>query len=130
MIFTADVRDWLKTKLAADYYYIGKLDNRRCRSVGVYQLSQSGAPLCGIGQDMSYEVLPVSVLLHWTNSADETERAARQLFEALRSARGQNINEHKIYHIDLLTPLPVFLGTDEKGVYEWVIELQLYYERK
>lgn len=31
--------------------------------------------------------------------------------------------------IELLTPEPVDVGTDDKGVYEQVIEVKFYYER-
>ena len=130
MLYTADVREWLKTLSAADHYSVGKIDNRLDRSIGVYALDTSGYPVRAIGQDSSYTILPVSVLIHWTKDAKITEQAARQLFEAIRTARNQTVNGHKIYLIDLLTPDPVFIGTDEKGVYEWVIEFQIYYERK
>ena len=40
------------------------------------------------------------------------------------------IKEHKIYIIELLTEEPVDVGTDDKGVYEQVIEVKFYYERK
>lgn len=32
--------------------------------------------------------------------------------------------------IELLVPEPVDVGTDNSGVYERVIELKIYYERK
>lgn len=130
MVYTADVRDWLKTLSSADHYSIGKIDNRLDKSIGVYALNAGGYPVRTIGQDSTYTILSVSILLHWSKDAKTSEQAARQLFEALRTAESQTINGHKIYLLDLLTPDPVFVGTDEKGVYEWVVECSIYYERK
>lgn len=39
MILLADMKDWLKTVFEADHYYTGKLDNKKDRSIGVYQRS-------------------------------------------------------------------------------------------
>jgi len=72
----------------------------------------------------------VSLLLHWNNNAKETEQAARKLFETLYSIKNVKINEHTIYIIELLTPEPIDVGTDDKGIYEQVIEVKFYYERK
>lgn len=130
MIYTANVRDWLKTLIAAEHFYIGKLDNKPDKSVGVYPLNQSGAPLTGIGQDTTYDTLSVSVLVHWNNSASQTETAVHALFETIRTARNVAISGHKVYYLELLTAAPFSVGTDEKGVYEWVVEIKIYYERK
>ncbi|MDO4892821.1 MAG: minor capsid protein [Eubacteriales bacterium] len=130
MLYTADVRDWLKGLIGADHFYIGKLDNKPDKAVGVYEFNRGGYPVRGIGQDTTYDIISVSTLIHWTNNAKDTEEAARALFEALRTARGVVINEHTIYIIELITPAPICLATDEKGVYEWVIQFELFYERK
>ena len=130
MLYAADVRDWLKRLIAADHFYIGLIDNKHDKSVGVYPLSQSGYPVRGIGQDTTYDEFAVSVLIHWTKNANETERAARALFETLRTIKNASINGHRVYLIDLLTPAPVSVGTDDKGVFEQVIEFQITYERK
>ena len=76
MIYLSDVRDWLKSFEIAEHYYIGKLDNKPDKAFGVYSIKQSGAPVQAIGQEMSYRELAVSVLIHWNNNADSTDRAA------------------------------------------------------
>ena len=60
----------------------------------------------------------------------ETEEFARRLYETLYGIKNVEIKEHKIYIIELLTEEPVDVGTDDKGVYEQVIEVKFYYERK
>lgn len=129
MIYLSDIRDFLKTVFKAEHYYIGKLDNKQDKSLGVYSLKQSGAPTRAIGDESTYSTMCVSLLLHWNNNANETERQARNLFETLYSVKDVEINKHTIYIIELLTPEPVDVGTDDKGVYEQVIEVKFYYER-
>lgn len=129
MIYLSDVRDWLKSVTNAEHYYIGKLDNKQDKSLGVYSLKQSGAPVRAIGDESTYNTISVSLLLHWNNNANETDRQARNLFETLYSVKDVEINKHTIYIIELLTPEPVDVGTDDKGVYEQVIEVKFYYER-
>ena len=129
MIYLSDIRDFLKTVFKAEHYYIGKLDNKQDKSLGVYSLKQSGAPVSAIGDESTYNTISVSLLLHWNNNANETERQARNLFETLYSVKDVEINKHTIYIIELLTPEVVDVGTDDKGVYEQVIEVKFYYER-
>lgn len=130
MIYLSDIRDWLKSISNAEHYYIGKLDNKQDRSIGVYSLKQSGTPTRAIGGESTYDTISVSLLIHYTDNARETEEFARRLYETLYGIQNVEIKEHKIYIIELLTEEPVDVGTDDKGVYEQVIEVKFYYERK
>lgn len=125
----AHIRDWLKTFGIAEHYYIGKLDNKQDRSLGVYTLKGNGAPVTAIGTQSTYDIIGVSLLLHWSNNANETEVTARSLYEKLRTIKNFKINDKQIYMIELLVPEPIDVGTDDKGIYERVIEMNLYYER-
>lgn len=129
MITLSNVRDWLKTLIDAEHFYIGRLDDKQEKSVGVYTLKTSGEPLRGIGSDLSFDVIAVSVLVHWNNNANETEVNARNLFEKLRTIKNVTINDSKVYMIQLLSPEPIDVGTDGT-IYEHVIEFKLFYERK
>ena len=131
MITLADVRDWLKTYGTAENYYVGKLDNKLDRSVGVYQRNRSGSPVTAIGgrELSSYDIKSISVLIHWNKNAVETERAAYALFNAILGETDLKINKTQIYYIRLNVPEPIDIGTDDKGVYERVIEFDLYYKR-
>lgn len=129
MITLSNVRDWLKTLIDAEHFYIGRLDDKQEKSVGVYTLKTSGEPLRGIGSELSFDVIAVSVLVHWNNNANETEVNARNLFEKLRTIKNVTINDSKVYMIQLLVPEPIDVGTDGT-IYERVIEFKLFYERK
>lgn len=129
MIFLSDVRDWVKTLIPAEYYYIGKLDGKKDKSIGVYQRKNPAPPVVSIGQPSSYEVKPVSILIHWSKNANETERTAYELYKQLEAVSSLDINNTHIYFLELLQSEPVDVGTDDNGVYERVIEFDLYYER-
>jgi hypothetical protein len=129
LITLANIRDIIKTFNFADNYYIGKLDNKKDKSIGVYSLKRNDGPVTAIGGDSTYDIIGVSLLIHWNNNADDTEVTARQLYEKLRTVKDIKINDKQIYMIQLLVPEPVDVGTDEKGIYERVIEMKIYYER-
>lgn len=129
MITLSNVRDWLKTLIDAERFYIGRLDDKQEKSVGVYTLKTSGEPLRGIGSELSFDVIAVSVLVHWNENANETEVNSRNLFEKLRTIKNVTINDSKVYMIQLLVPEPIDVGTDGT-IYERVIEFKLFYERK
>lgn len=130
MIYLSDVRDWLKNLISANFYYVGKLDSKNDKSIGVYQRKNPAPPIKAIGQLSSYEIKPISILIHWTKNANETERAAYKLYKQLEAVSSLTLNNTHVQFIQLLQSEPVDIGTDDNGVYERVIEFDLYYERE
>lgn len=128
MLFLNQIRDWIKDFDAAENYYIGKMNDKE-KSLGVFQLSPR-PPTRAIGQESSYEVRRISIKLHWNKNQNESERAAYELYRQLRAVRSFDIDDTHVYFIDLLQAEPVSIDTDDNGVYEWVIEFEIYYERK
>lgn len=132
MLALSEIREWIKTlDTKFDHYYIGKLDNKKSMSLGIYSLSRTGNPYIALGglKNTSCAVKQVSLLLHCDKNADSTERKAIALYEELMTISPKLIGTSKIDFIGLLVPEPQAVGTDDKGVYEYVIELEIYYER-
>lgn len=129
MIYLSSVRDWLKTLITAQHYYVGKLDKKPERAVGVYQRKNPAPPVRAIGGESTYEIKPISILIHWNKNADETEKAAMELYTKLRAASSLTLGDTQVYFIMLLQSAPVDIGTDEQGIYERVIEFDIYFER-
>ena len=129
MIYLSEIRDWLKTFDIAENYYIGTMDGRKDKSIGVYQRGNAPLREC-IGMLSSYQVKPVSVKIHWNKNADETEKAAYQLYERLKAVSSFDINNKHIIMLKLLHSEPIDILTDELGVYERVIEFDLYYTER
>ena len=134
MLALKDIRQWVAgLGLATDHnVYIGKLDNKKQKSIGVYSRSASGSPGMALGglDCTTYGVRPVSLLVHWTRSQPESEAAAYELFEKLRGVTSLTIGETHINYLRLMVPEPQDVGTDDDGVYEYVIWLDFLYERK
>lgn len=130
MLSLSDVKDWLKLFNPAEHYYTGKLDTKREKSLGVYQRDRQGyeVPLGGIA-NKKCEKKQISLLVHWNKNARETEEAAFSLFQKLEMLSDFNIGETHVYYLQLLNGEPVDVGTDDAGIYERVIEFDIYYER-
>ena len=127
----SDIRDWIQSLGVGEHFYIGKLDNKQEKSIGVYQREPYGPAQIAIGGlDVSKTAMKsVSLLIHWNKNARETERRAQFLYNKLLCKRDVTINGTRVNYIYLAVPEPVDVGTDDKGVYERVIWMDLYYER-
>lgn len=131
MLYLEDIKNWIKTIFSAEHYYMGKLDNKQDKSIGIYQRKANNPPRMCIGGEMntSYDVKSVSILVHWSNDASEAEKAAYELFNNIKKCRNVTINNIHIPYIQLLNSEPIDVATDEKGIYERVIELDIYYAK-
>ena len=132
MLLLADVRDWIKTlKTDAENFYCGRLDNKKEKSIGVYQLkSDTRRTVLGGLDNLVFEIKAVSILIHWNKNSRETEISALNLYEQIRQSVRFYINDTYIYFIEMLQGEPVDVSSDDNGVYERVIELKIYYRRK
>ncbi len=133
MLGIGDVRDYIAGLGIADNnnVYCGKLDNKKDKSIGVYNLNRQRPPQTAVGglNNSSYRVKSVSILIHWNTSVRDTEKAAEQLYNMLKDTSNKIINDTKILFTKMQVDEPVDVGTDDKGIFEMVIELDIYYER-
>lgn len=134
MLRLTDIQDWIISLGVAeeDHVYIGKLDNKKQKSIGIYNRSGSGSPDIALGglACTSYDTRAISLLIHWNKYKEESEDAAYRLFEKLRNISSLNIGDTHISYLRLMVPEPQDVGTDDNGVYEYVIWLDLIYQRK
>lgn len=134
MLKIADIRGWIASLgIAADNrIYIGKLDNKQQKSIGVYGRGGSGPPNIALGglDYTTYDTKQVSLLVHWNSDKEESEAAAYDLFEKIRNLSSLDIGDTHIHYIQLMVPEPQDVGTDDGGVFEYVIWLDFIYQRK
>lgn len=133
MIELKDVLEWFKTfPISFDNYYIGTLDNKKDKSLGIYNLKRERSPIIAIGgyECSSYNVKRISLLIHWNKATDETETTAIQLYEAILRSKPEIIGKHKVQFIGMLNNEPMNVGKDDKGICEYVIEFEIFYKRK
>lgn len=133
MLTLWDIRQYISGLEIAvdDNVYIGKLDSKKQKSIGVYSRPSSGPANIALGglECTTYDTKHVSLLIHWAKSKDETEKTAFELFEKLRSVTSLTIGDTHINYLRLMVPEPQDVGTDDGGVYEYVIWLDFIYER-
>ena len=133
MIHLKDVNNWLKTlEIKFDHYYIGFLDKKKDKSLGVYNLKRDNRLIMAIGgiENSSYNAKKISLLVHYNYASDETEEVANQLFEDIMNSKPKKIGEHKVYFIGMLNNEAIDVGRDDKGICEYGIEFEIYYKRE
>lgn len=135
MLKTADIRAWVAGLGIADdsHVYIGKLDNKKQKSLGVYSRKRDSAEEVALGgrEMTSCATKSVSILVHWNKSLSESEEAAQALYSALQSIPTNiTIGDVNVCYIALLVQEPVDVGTDDNGVYEFVVWVDFIYQRK
>lgn len=125
----AEVKDFLKGEIACPNWYVGKRDTAKEQSITVYP-TQSPAPVVPIGgiHNSSYATKAVSVLVHWGKACTPAEEKAQEVYDVLFGRSG-TIGGKEVIKFDIRTSEPVGMGTDDKGVYEYVINFVIYYKK-
>lgn len=98
------------------------------KCVGVYARGNA-APVSAIGTNPSYNVLPVTLLVHWGENSDDCETTANTLYEGLE-AGVETINNTRVIQIQMLDSCPVNIGRDDSNVCEMTIRINIFYERR
>lgn len=133
MLGIGDVRDYIAGLGIADNtnVYCGKLDDKKNKSIGVYNNNKQRPVQMAVGglNNSSYRIKSVSILVHWNTSVRDTEKTSEQLYNMLRDMNHITINDTKVFFTKMLVDEPVDVGTDDNGIFESVIELDIYYER-
>ena len=132
MMELGQIRDYIKTSNIAENYYIGKLDSKKEKSIGVYQLKKHNDYTRAVGEEGNDNIKQkgISVLVHWNKNAAETERAAQKLFDFLINTQPKTtIGGKEISYIQMLQNEPIDVSTDEFDIYERVIEFIVYYKK-
>ena len=131
MISTADIRDWLKSQndLGA-LWSIGRLEAEKEKRVCIYQRDAGTGQTAALGGSQATKtyVKRIQVLIHWNKNYRETEEAAQTLYNLLRFNPRGTIGAQKFSYLDLLSEEPIDLGSDEHGIFERTILLDVYYE--
>lgn len=132
MVLLADIRDWLKSFGLFSNYYIGRLDTKYKNSLGIYNLQDAGRREV-IGGLKKYDKKGVSLLIHGDSNKSNTERKAWALYDKLEeiiyTCAYSTIADKKVYFIELLNNQPIDVDQDESSTYEYVIELNFYFEK-
>ena len=124
------IKDYFKAESSwTDSISIGKIDNNQEKALCFYNSKRNLAysPVIGGKNNKSTYIKPITILLRYTKYQDSAENKIQEIYEFFEG-RTFLINQKRIF-IMMNTDEPIDLGTDEKGVYEYSIEMDLYIER-
>jgi len=125
----ADIRDFLKTKIDCPNWYIGKIDGSKDECIGIYSARGPASNVALGGLDnTSYGTKTISILVHWGNNARLAEAKAQDVYNSMFCQSGV-IGGKRVIQFGMRTDEPVGVGTDDRNIYEYVIEIVIYYER-
>lgn len=124
------IKDYFKTEYEwSESISIGKIDNNQEKAVCFYNSKRNLAysPVIGGRNNKSTYIKPITILLRYTKNQDSAEKEIESIYEFFEG-RTFFVNQKRIF-VMMNTDEPINLGSDEKGVYEYSIELDLYIER-
>ena len=127
-----DIREWLKPQISdLKWAYIGKIDVSKQQIIGVYGRTSSSSKIAIGGLDnTSTWTKQFSILVHWNKNCDTTEQKANEIYKLLQRYVCQPTTVGGIdAFFKLLSDEPVFVGTDDNDVFEYVIDAQIIYKR-
>lgn len=127
MLALSKISDYIESLGIVETVYSGKLDNKPKHCIGVYNRNARYPPRECVGNESSYQIKPISILIHWDKKQRDTEEKAWELYLALKDKENFEIDSTKIQFIKMLQNEPVDVATDEGGIYEFVIEADFYY---
>lgn len=135
MLFLNDVRDFVANLVNAigideEHVYSGLMPDKKEKSLGVYNQKRGTPKQNRLDDAASYRRKSVSILVHWNQEQPETERAAAAVYSVLEKAQRQQVNGVNILFTKMSMEEAVDVGVDDEGIFEMVIELDIFYERK
>lgn len=122
MITLSEIRQIIEDLQLSEHTYMGNVDNKKDKSIGIYGRRSISAFKKAVGGNDSYNIKEVSLLIHWNKSPGQSEAAAYDIFNAV-----QEIATEKILFVKLANNEPVPIGTDKFGIYEYLIDFDVYY---
>ncbi len=127
----SDIRDYIASLNLANTVYMGMLDAKEEKSIGVYYSKRSKEYKTAIGGPLleSYGTKYITLLVHWNKSPRDTEKAAISLFEKIQQEREVSVNGEIIKFFQPLYEIQD-VGTDNAGICEMVMEAAVVFEKK
>lgn len=120
-------KDYFKKEFGwNDSISIGKIDNNQEKAICFYN-SKAGLSYQGvIGgiKNKTTNIKPVTILLRYTKNQDTAEQMAESIYKFFEE-RTFYFDRKRIF-TQMVYDAPIDLGTDDKNVYEYSIELNFY----
>lgn len=124
------VKDYFKNEFKwSDKISTGLIDKNQEKAICFYNSKRnlSYEPVIGGKTLKSTYMKPITILLRYTKNQNSAEIKAQEIYEFFEE-RTFFIENKRIF-VQMYNEEPMNLGTDDNGVYEYSIEINLYIER-
>lgn len=119
---------YMKTKFPAIVFFNSTIDSSQTKCVGTY--ARTSGRVQAIGSPGSYDILPISMVIHWTEDAGQCEDMANTVYTQLSTIIKELTPAGiMISYVQLQDSAPVWVGRDDKNIAEKVIRANIIYER-
>lgn len=125
-----EIKTWLETQqVNAPAFFSGQIDSSYDNCIGVHN-GAGPKPNIAIGglQNTTYAVKGVIFLIHWGKNSNAAELKAQEVYNVLFGKTAM-IGTHRVIQFDMKMSEPLLLGTDSNGIFEYVINVNIIYER-
>lgn len=129
-ITLAQIRDYFKSDFKwSDSISSGKINDNQEKAICFYNSKRnlSYQPVIGGKENKSTYIKPITILLRYTKNQNDAEIKAQEVYEFFEE-RTFFIGNKRIF-TQMYNEEPMWLGTDDDGVYEYSIEINLFIER-
>lgn len=124
------IKDYFKNEFQwIDSISIGKIDNNQEKAICFYPSKRENGYQNTVGgkKNRSYKLKKVTILLRYTKNQVSADDMAQKIYDFFEE-RSFLIDEKRVFVV-MQCGSPIWLGTDDKGVYEYSFELDFYKER-
>ncbi|MCL2398010.1 MAG: minor capsid protein [Defluviitaleaceae bacterium] len=107
------------------------IGRNRERAIGVFAREGRAARQTAIGgcENRSFEVVRVTLLLRWGRDGDVAATKGLEIYEILAERDGIDF-DGRVGFVRAVNAGPVWLGMDERGIFEFVIDFDVYIEKE
>lgn len=120
----------LKIKFPTVAFFNSTIRKDSDQCIGVYPMATGKIPTVGGPNNGSYDILPISIVIHWTEDAGDCEVMADAVYSKLLAiTKEATPSGIVITFIQPQDSSPVHVGRDERNIIEKVIRANIFYER-
>ncbi|MCL2353221.1 MAG: minor capsid protein [Defluviitaleaceae bacterium] len=122
------LREIVKTRVQLDNISLHTILNNLSKTAALYIRQGRGRathPMAGAGM-AGYDMLPATILLRCGTDADEAEEAANSTYKALCRFNFESTKGYRGF-VMATSQGAVPLGKDQRGVFEYTIDLDVFY---
>lgn len=124
-----DIRLWLKPQITdLKACYSGKIDDKQEYIIGLYSRpSNTDSIAIGGLNNTSSATKRIAVLVHWNKNYDTTERKAKSIYDLFNGQRA--VIDNRECFFKMINDEPICVDTNDLGIWEFVIDIEINYKR-